>query len=221
MKAWTIRELNYLRDNASSMTIAQLAEQLGRTTKQTASTMKRHGIRTGRDGRFAPGSVPANKGTKGLKGANSTSFVKGQLPHNTKQDGDITIRTDKRGVQYQHIRLANRKWAYLHRVNWEAANGPIPEGHILVCMDGDTLNVEPTNWMPITRAEHVRRNDNRAKASETMRANWERVRRLESVGITPTSTKLRTKRKQKQTPVVPAQVDAEQLKIAGGYFNRY
>jgi hypothetical protein len=42
-------------------------------------------------------------------------------------------------------------------------NGPIPEGKILCCIDGDSLNCDPSNWELKTRAEHGSRNRNFVK----------------------------------------------------------
>lgn len=176
--------------------------------------------KVGEANRFKPGNVPFNKGTKGLTGRNRTSFKKGQQPHNTKHDGAVTVRTDSSGTAYKYTRIKSGKWVLYHRHLWEQANGPIPEGHILVFRDRDPMNCELDNLELITRSENLRRNYNRDKAAESMRQKWKRVRVLDAVGV-ESSTKLKTKRKQKPTPVVPAQVDAEQLKIAGGYFNRY
>ncbi len=175
----------------------------------------------GQQHRFKVGQVPFNKGTKGLMKRNKTSFKRRHVPHNAKPNETVSVRKDSSGTVYQYIKMAKRKWVLYHRHLWEQVNGPIPIGHIVVFRDKNTMNCELSNLELITRAEHVRRNDNREKASETMKANWAHVRKLESVGVTPTNLKLKTKRKAKETPKVAAQVDAEQLKIAGGYFNRY
>ena len=39
-----------------------------------------------------------------------------------------------------------------HRWLWERANGPVPEGHALKCLDGDRTNTDPANWMAVPRA---------------------------------------------------------------------
>ena len=36
-----------------------------------------------------------------------------------------------------------------HKVLWEKANGPIPEGMKLSCIDGDKGNYDPSNWEPL------------------------------------------------------------------------
>lgn len=192
-KPWTMKDLAFLRENAPIMSIRDMAAALNRSAKCTASTMKRHAIKTGRTGCFPKGNQPHNKGTQGVMKPNKTSFRPGIVPANSLFDGAVTIRTDTRGAKYKHIRV-DGVWLYLHRVEWEKANGPIPHNHILVCKNGDTLNEHPSNWQPITRAEHARRNANRTKAAESMKKTWDRVKRMEAVGIQPHDVKLKSKR---------------------------
>lgn len=40
----------------------------------------------------------------------------------------------------------------LYRWLWEQANGPVPEGHALKCLDGNRLNTDPSNWTAVPRA---------------------------------------------------------------------
>ena len=39
-----------------------------------------------------------------------------------------------------------------HRWLWEQANGPVPKGHRLKCLDGDKTNCDPSNWEAIPMA---------------------------------------------------------------------
>lgn len=112
---------------------------------------------------FVPGQVPPNKGKKFPGTGNRESFKPGNTPHNTRHDNDITIRTNNQGNSYKYIRLEKGKWEFLQRYNWMNVNGPIPEGLILCCIDGDSLNCDPTNWELKTRAEHGSCNRNFGK----------------------------------------------------------
>jgi len=120
------------------------------------------GSKLGASFRFMPGNSPANKGLKMSAEvrakAEPTMFKKGDLPHNTKKDGDITIRADKRGIFYQFIRISNGKWESLHRWNWMQAHGPIPKGMNLIFKDRNTLNAELNNLELLTDAELMQRN---------------------------------------------------------------
>lgn len=37
----------------------------------------------------------------------------------------------------------------VHRINWELANGPVPNGMFLKCK-GDPLNTDPLNWIAVS-----------------------------------------------------------------------
>ena len=101
--------------------------------------------------------VPANKGRKMPFHPNSarTRFRKGQLPHNTKWLGHERVNRDG----YVEISVAEknphtgyeRRYVHKHRHLWEQANGPVPEGMALKCLDGDKLNTDPSNWEAVPR----------------------------------------------------------------------
>jgi len=113
----------------------------------------RMGLKTGRTGCFAKGSIPPNKGKKGwyAPGSEKGWFKKGTIPSNQRPMG--SERTDsKDGYVYIKIDIINPYTGHQghfvpkHRYLWESQNGPIPDGHFLKCLDGDRLNTEPSNW---------------------------------------------------------------------------
>ena len=118
----------------------------------------RKGWKTGRTGRYPPGSVPANKGKSQPYNANSarTQFKKGLTPPNTKHLGHERI--DKAGYVWISIAEENphtgygRHYVHKHRLLWEKANGPIPEGMVLKCLSDDKSNSDPSNFALIPRA---------------------------------------------------------------------
>lgn len=126
------------------------------------SLRHRRGWRTGRTGRFEKGSVPANKGKacqpgKGGRHPNSrrTQFKKGNVPHTFRGAGHERI--DDEGYVILIVAEVN-PWTgaktrpvFKHRYLWEQANGPIPEGHVLKCLDGNRANTSPSNWEPVPR----------------------------------------------------------------------
>ena len=136
-------------------------------------------------GRFLPGHKPWNKNLKGLDiGGKETRFKKGNLPHNTKHDGAISIRTDsKSGIPYKYIRIAKAKWVLLHRYVWEQYNGQIPKGYIIRFKDGDTLNCAISNLECISRRENMKRNTNYQKSAESMRRRWASEKRRAAYGL--------------------------------------
>ena len=54
------------------------------------------------------------------------------------------------------------RWRFVHLIEWEAVNGPVPDGHCLKCLDGDRTNTTPANWTLIPRGVLPRLNGGRA-----------------------------------------------------------
>lgn len=112
---------------------------------------------TGRTGCYVSGSVPYNKGKSMPYNPNSarTQFKKGQLPHNTKFAGHERVSYD--GYVEISVEETNphtgygRRYMHKHRWEWEAVNGPIPEGMVLKCLDANKQNTSPENWKLIPR----------------------------------------------------------------------
>ncbi len=120
---------------------------------------KRRGWTTGRTGCFPKGNEPFNKGRKGYvaPGSEKGWFRKGnrtgRANHVHKPIG--AERIAKGGYLQRKVNEdlpMQRRWQMVHVINWEAKNGPIPQGHALKCLDGDKLNTEPDNWELIPRA---------------------------------------------------------------------
>lgn len=119
---------------------------------------KRMRILTGRDGRYQPGQEPQNKGKPMPWHPNSaaTRFRKGQVPTNAKPIGHERI--DENGYLVIKVALPNpyttarTRYIHKHRYLWEQANGPLPKGHALKCLDGNKANTDPANWILVPRA---------------------------------------------------------------------
>lgn len=124
---------------------------------------KRRGWLTGRSGCFVKGEVPHNKGKPCPPGkggnhpnARRTQFKKGQTPHNTNylwhervsKDGYVEISVDQPNP---HTGF-ERRYVLKHVWLWEQANGPVPDGHALKCLDSNKQNVDPSNWECVPRA---------------------------------------------------------------------
>lgn len=130
------------------------------TETQLNSLCKRKGWKTGRTGRFVAGATggplsPEHRAAF-MAAGEKTRFKKGQLPHNTKFAGHERITHD--GYVEISIDEVNphtgfeRRYVLKHRWLWEKANGPVPEGHRLKCLDGDKANCDPSNWEALPKA---------------------------------------------------------------------
>ena len=114
--------------------------------------------------RLKPGNVPWHKGTKGLQiGGKDTQFRKGNTPQTSVPVGSESWtapgRRRLKKVSYLRRKVAEPNvWKFVHIIVWEEANGPVPPGHIVRFVDGNTKNIVLSNLVCITRSENSRRN---------------------------------------------------------------
>lgn len=100
------------------------------TQKQLNAFYKNHKLNSGLTGWFEKGSVPPNKGVKGIHhpGCEATWFKKGQKSINHKPVG--SERVDAKDG-YLIIKVAEPDvWELKHRYVWEQANGKIHDGYV-------------------------------------------------------------------------------------------
>ena len=167
---FTAEEDRIIRENYLDLPIKTLGEKMGRSYTGIMGRIKSMGLsipphiieRNKKLGRIKAGDVPPNKGKKmseymtpeALARSAKTRFKKGNLPHNTaSSDGEIRVR-DVNRKPYYYIRVSLAKWVLLHKYNWEKIHGPVPAGHCLRAIDGNSLNADPANWKLITRKEN-------------------------------------------------------------------
>lgn len=123
--------------------------------------MTRLGISTGRTGRFTAGHTPANKGqemsAEVREKIRGTWFRKGcksmnSLPVGTEvfRDGYVLLKL-RDGAELKQW----DRWVLKHRYVWEQAHGPIPEGMMVIFLDGNTRNCELSNLALISKEENV------------------------------------------------------------------
>lgn len=120
---------------------------------------KRMGLPTGRSGRFEKGLVPANKGKHmPARGRSAeTQFKKGQLSGRAARVRQPigAERIVKGGYLQRKVNddlPFQRRWRFVHLINWEALHGPLPAGMALKCLDGNRLNCDAANWAAVPRA---------------------------------------------------------------------
>lgn len=143
---YTTEQDKYLCENAGKMTRKQLADafnkRYGTSIKENAIEQRcfLRGWKPKDDGRFKVGGNPWDKTDGGrdeyiktLRGGNSHSFKKGIIPHNTqavwavrKWGHEVKIKTDN-------------GWVNRLRYIWEQEHGPIPEGYVVIPVNGDGM----------------------------------------------------------------------------------
>jgi hypothetical protein len=121
------------------------------TLLQMKAFMGNRRLCNGRDGRFRPGNVPFNKGRKGVvQGGVETQFKPGHLPWNYRPVGSERINPDG----YAEVKTADPDvWKGRHIIIWEAANGTVPPGHVIIFADGTRKNLVPDNLLVVSRRE--------------------------------------------------------------------
>lgn len=178
LDSWNYADELKLIELYSDMSNAELGELFGRSEGTVSAAGFKLGLKKSVEfhrtrsakGFFPRGHVPQNKGKKQIEYMSpeaiaktvNTRFKKGEPNHNSLYDGCITIRHDHpnraNSKPHKYIRISKGIWKELQIYNWEQINGPLPEGYILACQDGDTLNCDPSNWEAMTLADNARRN---------------------------------------------------------------
>lgn len=111
-------------------------------------------------GQFKKGLIPHNKGQKlsdDIKQKlQKTMFKKGNKPHNTKKIGDEVIDADGYTlVKISDSKIKKERWKPKHHIVFGET---IPEGMILIFIDGNKQNFDKSNLRLITKAENMKRN---------------------------------------------------------------
>ena len=151
IRLWTPEEDELLRKLAPGRTIYEISEELKklgvcRTPAQVQNRKKDRGITSGHVSRTTEKS-------------RATQFKTGNLPHNTKpigyerlsRDGYIEVKVKMRPSKPK----CNGNFVPKHKLVWEAANGPVPEGCVITFKDGNKQNVALENLACITKKQNA------------------------------------------------------------------
>jgi hypothetical protein len=126
------------------------------------------------------GNVPWNKGSRGVCGTHPnsrrTQFKKGEMAaaaqHNYVPVG--SLRLSKDGYLEQKVTddhpVPARRWVGVHRLVWERAHGPVPDGHVVCFLPGRRSNELEKITLDalelVHRGELARRNHPRSRNPE-------------------------------------------------------
>ena len=174
---WTDEVIQFMIENYKGKDNIELSELLNKkfnlnTTADRVSNIKanlkrRKGIdlRTGINrGCIKKGNVPYNKGKKMSKEqynkCKNTMFKKGNVPANHRPIGSERITVDG----FVEIKVAEpNRWKAKARVIYEKEFGTIPEGYIIIYLDGNKQNLETNNLKAISRKENLIMNHNKLR----------------------------------------------------------
>lgn len=154
----------FLRNNVKGIGNVELTNMINDkfgthfTVSQIEGYKSCRNISSGLTGYFPKGHIPFNKGKKGCMGANVTSFKPGDKPKNIDSIGTEKMLADG----YVWVKIDNQSkvpkgvnWKQKHRIIWEREHGPIPEGYMIIFLDGDHENFDIDNLDIITKAENL------------------------------------------------------------------
>jgi len=189
---WTPAEEDLLRTQYADSSTETLAALLGRSGRRVLAKANAMGLhksrefiaavareRSSRPGhpsqafRFQKGLVPANKGVKHPPGWAPGRMAVGQFkpgskPHTWVPVGSHRVVQKKNGGPELQRKVNDNtgpssvRWKPVARLVWEAAHGPVPEGHIVVFKPGrrstelDLVTLDALEC--ITRVQLMRRN---------------------------------------------------------------
>ena len=162
-RSFTRAETDWLRDHVRTMPrkdlLARFSERFGRklATSSLNSLVHRRGWQGAPNlGRYRDGHPPHNKGVKGCWGPNSGSFQPGHKRNEIYELGAATVRKGQGAPLV--VEKTEAGWLRKARVVWERAHGPIPDGCVIVQIDGNPLNCDLDNLECVPRAVIARMN---------------------------------------------------------------
>lgn len=173
MTKYTEEERSFMREYVPGHSHAEIRQEFkkrfGYIPCKTfpGSYIKNNGLSTGRTGYFQKGHVPFNKGKKMpkevYKKCKRTMFKPGSLPATTDPVGTEKKLSDGYvWVKVNDLRKVKKKvnWKMKHRLLYEKHYGEIPDGYVVIFLDGDKDNFAISNLAAVSRNELVRLNQN-------------------------------------------------------------
>ena len=190
LRLFTPEQREWIQDAYQRMSLKEMVEPfhaafgVRRTEAQLRSFTRNHRITSGRDGRFSKGSVPFNKGTKGLMKPNKTSFKKGHVPPNERPMWSERITKDG----YIEIKIPEKnpytgcmgRFVLKHLYVWRKAGRDLPNDCAIMFLDGDRTNCDLDNLQMIKRSELLFINRKFAGHHASMRPTIINIARLSS-----------------------------------------
>lgn len=184
---WTEAEVELLRSSYAKSLTADLAQALGRNINRVLAKANSLGLRKdpavhaetarqrmadpnhgGRATQFKPGKAPVNKGIKHPPGWAPGRMAESQFKPGTKPHTWLPIGSYRVKDGYLERKVTDlpgspsKRWHGVHRIVWEAANGPTPAGHVVVFRPGkqttDLAAITLEAVELVSRAELMARN---------------------------------------------------------------
>ncbi len=160
---YTDAQADYLRRHYKRLSLAELVSAFNfrfstnKTIGQIRAFTRNHGLKSGRTGRFRKGHTSWNTGLKGLQPGGrgrETQFKKGHKPQTWRPVGTERISQD--GYRQRKVTdtgYTPGDWVGVHVLLWRQHHGEIPQGHVVIFIDGDKTHIAIENLACISRAE--------------------------------------------------------------------
>lgn len=179
----------YIQNNIAHKSVKQIAKELGICAQKTRKQCYKLGFsdlleQKSINSRFPKGHEPMNKGVRMSEEMKEkikhTFFQKGNVPHNTKDDGSISTRLDKRGVPYMHYRIKMSHWIPYHHKVWQDHNGEIPKGMNIIFLNKNTLDCRIENLEMVSN-ENLMKLNSIHHFPEDLRISMRKLGKLKSI----------------------------------------
>jgi len=169
IKLFTPEQICFIRQAYLSMQLKEVLRILNEwwgsefTERQLYAFVKNHKIHSGRTGKFEKGHT-VQKRNPTPTGPGPGRFKPGRPAHEARNYVPIgTVRFTADGYMVRKVTddpsvVPARRWVHEHRLIWEAAYGPIPDGHVVVFLDGRPLNLALDNLRCVPRGVLARLN---------------------------------------------------------------
>lgn len=158
-KKYTKEQIEYLKKITPGRSYKEITEMFNDefgTTKTLCAiqgVLVRNNILNGVDATFKKGITPWNKGTKGVVKPNKTSFAKGH-DRTPRRPAGSERPTRENAIEVKiRDESGNNVWKTKHVHVWEQANGPVPEGHVIMFGDGNPRNNSLDNLICVSRKQ--------------------------------------------------------------------
>lgn len=180
-KKYTKEIMNFILENYKGKSLIELADIINKkynlniTNDDLSNLKSRLRIRKGiileparNDGCIKKGNIPKNKGKKwdeymskeAQEKSRKTTFKKGNIPPNRREIGEERISKDGYIEMKIQDGCLNNNWVYKHRYIYEQHYGKIPDGYNIIFLDGNKLNLDPSNLKAVSKAEDLIMNNN-------------------------------------------------------------
>lgn len=103
---------------------------------------------------FKAGSIPWNKGLKGIRLSIKSEFKKGNPPPKKYEIGKITQRKSKNNKIRSFIKVAERNWQIYSKYLWEQRYGKLLRNDVVHHINGNVLDDRIDNLIALPRTDH-------------------------------------------------------------------